>query len=429
MKKVISLVLLTFSAFCITTTTVAQTATDTLRMELEALKEEIRILKLSSLIPQIEMQSFSGLGPAASKVYYSPKGLSIAGYGEVVYENYLHDTKSARGDVLRFVPYIGYKFSEKIVVNAELEIEHAGIKNVGNRAPEVYTEFLYLDFLINKHFNIRPGLILLPVSLTNEYHEPTVYFGTLRPDVERMIIPTVWREIGVMLHGQIAAGFSYKVAATNGMRTDLIGDWLGGGRQRGAEVNFDKMALSGRFNYSGVEGLNAGVATYYGQGSKGQGAAAKDPETIQEEATFALFIVDAAYDHRGWRVKGMFSMGTADGDSLYEVAGRAKEVEGYYGELGYNVLKLIKPGSTHSLSPFIRYEMYNLNKDVFTGLADKSKERTVMTVGLDYKPHPQVVLKADYQMRDTESAADEGKGAGLDEWKIDQFNMGIGFIF
>jgi hypothetical protein len=96
--------------------TFSQTATDTLRMEIEALKEEMRVLRLSSLIPQIEMQSFSGLGPAASKVYYSPQGLSIAGYGEVVYENYLHDTKTDRGDVLRFVPYIGYKFSDKISI-------------------------------------------------------------------------------------------------------------------------------------------------------------------------------------------------------------------------------------------------------------------------------------------------------------------------
>ncbi|MGI8893502.1 MAG: hypothetical protein ACR2GN_08575, partial [Bacteroidia bacterium] len=94
-----------------------------------------------------------------------------------------------------------------------------------------------------------------------------------------------------------------------------------------------------------------------------------------------------------------------------------------------NILRLITPGSTHSLSPFVRYDKYNLNKKVFTGLPDKSKDRSVLTVGLDYKPHPLVVLKADYQMRDTQSAADEGKGAGLDEWKIDQFNMGIGFIF
>lgn len=82
-----------------------------------------------------------------------------------------------------------------------------------------------------------------------------------------------------------------------------------------------------------------------------------------------------------------------------------------------------------SLSPYIRYERYNLNEDVFTGIPDKTKDREVITMGLEFKPHPQVVLKAEYQLRDTDSSLSEGKGTGKDEWKIDQFNLGIGFIF
>lgn len=82
-----------------------------------------------------------------------------------------------------------------------------------------------------------------------------------------------------------------------------------------------------------------------------------------------------------------------------------------------------------SFAPFARYERYDLNKEVFTGTPDPKLDREVLTAGVDFKPHPQVVLKADYQLRDTDSDLPEGKGTGLDENKIDQFNMGIGFIF
>ncbi|MEK6615153.1 MAG: hypothetical protein AABZ32_03430 [Bacteroidota bacterium] len=406
----------------------SQTTTDSLKQDVEALKEEIRKLRLETAIPKIEMQSYAGLGPAASKVYYSPNGLSIAGYGEITYENYLHNTKTDRGDVLRFVPYFGYKFSDKIIMNSELEIEHAGIGNVGEKEPEVYVEFLYLDFLLHKSFNIRTGLILLPTSMTNEFHEPTVYYGTLRPDVERNIIPTVWREIGWMAHGELSDGLSYKVALTNGMRTDLITDWIGGGRQRGAEINFDKIASSGRLSYAGVKGLNIGVGGYYGQGSKSGGAAAKDT-TAQKVATFMLAIADAKYQIGNLSLKALYSFGNASGDTTFEKAGISNEVDGWYAEAGYNLMSHFKSESVMAVSPFVRYEKYNLQKSVFKGTVDDKKNRTVLTVGLDFKPHPQVVIKADYQMRDTKSNLKEGKATGKDENKIDQFNLGVGFIF
>jgi len=164
--------------------------------EVEVIKDEFMKLKLEVAIPKIEYKSYSGLGPSASKVYFIPSGLSIGGYGEINYEGYINSNRISKGDVLRFVPYFGYKFSDNLLLNVELEIEHAGIKNIKPKEPESYVEFAYIDFLLNNKLNLRSGLILLPVSRMNEYHEPTVYYGVLRPDVERYIIPTVWREVG-----------------------------------------------------------------------------------------------------------------------------------------------------------------------------------------------------------------------------------------
>ncbi len=397
-----------------------------LSQEIEALKEEIRRLRLEMAMPEVELKSYFGLGPAASKIYYSPRGLSIAGYGEIIYENYLNSSKTDRGDVLRFIPYIGYKFTDKILVNSELEIEHAGIGNIGGRIPEVYVEFLYLDFILSDEFNLRTGLFLLPSSRMNEYHEPTVFWGTLRPDIERFIIPTVWREIGVMAYGEIARGLSYKIALANGLRTDLISDWIASGRQRGATVNFDKFAFAGRVDFEVFKGLILGGSVYHGGGSDKAGAS----ERGNESATFGLYTVEGLYQLKNLLIKGLFAYGNAKGNDAYDnKPGRASKVFGWYVEAGYNLVPLISPESLISLSPFVRYERYNLNKEVLSGTPNPAKDRSVLTIGLDFKPHPQVVIKADYQVRNTASSLPAGKGTGKDEWKIDQFNLGVGFIF
>ncbi len=394
--------------------------------EIEALKEEIRRLRLETAMQEIELKSYFGLGPAASKIYYTPRGLSIAGYGEITYENYLDQTKTDRGDVLRFIPYIGYKFSDKILVNSELEIEHAGIGNVGEREPEVYVEFLYVDFLLSDKFNVRTGLFLLPVSRMNEFHEPPVFFGTLRPDVERFIIPTVWRDIGVMVYGEFVNGLTYKAGLVNGLRTDLISDWISAGRQRGAKVNFDKFAGVFRVEFQGVKNLILGGSVYHGAGSDEEGGS----EVGTEEAKFTLLTFEGQYQFENLFLKGLYAFGKSDGNIAYKSrAGRASKVYGWYVEGSFNLVPILYPESIVSFSPFLRYERYDLNQNVFTGLPNPEKNRSVLTFGLDFKPHPQVVIKADYQIRDTKSDLPAGKGSGKDEWKINQFNLGVGFIF
>ena len=61
--------------------------------ETEVIKDEVRKLKLDIAIPKVEYKTYSGLGPAASKVYFVPRGLSIGGYGEINYEAFLAKRK------------------------------------------------------------------------------------------------------------------------------------------------------------------------------------------------------------------------------------------------------------------------------------------------------------------------------------------------
>ena len=72
----------------------------------------------------------------------------------------------------------------------------------------------------------------------------------------------------------------------------------------------------------------------------------------------------------------------------------------YYGEAGYDVLSILKPGTSHKLYPFARYEYYNSMEETDPGIfAVPRFERHVVTGGLDYFVTPNVVLKADYSHR------------------------------
>ena len=54
----------------------------------------------------------------------STAGVSIAGYGEMLYENYA-SSKTDQFDFLRAILYAGYRFNDRFLFNSEIEVEHA----------------------------------------------------------------------------------------------------------------------------------------------------------------------------------------------------------------------------------------------------------------------------------------------------------------
>src|SRR3989442_15255685 len=100
----------------------------------------------------------------------------------MIYEN--HDKSEAdTADLLRAVLYVGYKFSDRILFNSELEVEHATTGEGDEEKGEVSAEFAYLDFKPWKRVGLRAGLLLLPMGFTNELHEAPVFHGARRPAV------------------------------------------------------------------------------------------------------------------------------------------------------------------------------------------------------------------------------------------------------
>lgn len=384
------------------------------------LAEEVEKIRTEMFIPDdIEYKSAYGLGPAASKVYQVGKGLSIGGYGEFNYQSIVNDQKnnqSDNADYERLVLYAGYKFTDNILFNSEIEFEHASTGTGGS----VSVEFAAVDFLLDPMANIRAGMVLMPMGFINQIHEPPFFFGNNRPEVERTIIPSTWREIGVGAFGELMPGLTYTTYVVNGMNAKEFGSsGIRGGRQKGGKAKAEDLAFVGRMEYEPTQfqGLTVGASAYLGNSGQNQ-----DFNGQQVDAFTQLYEAHLQWKYRGLEFRTLGSWGHIDDAAVLsadasEVVG--EENYGWYAEVGYDIMPHMFPETAQYLAPFFRYERLDTVASAPSGFTDDlMQDKEIIQVGLQYKPIPNVVIKADYRNFDS-------KGGDLP----DDFNLGLGFIF
>lgn len=377
-------------------------------------------------VPQIA-QPAPGLAPAAAKVYAAPPGVSLGGYGEVLYENFSghrqDGTASGRADridFLRNVVYVGYKFSDRILFNSEIEIEHATTGEGDEEKGEVSLEFGYLDFRPWKQVGFRAGMLLVPVGFINEMHEAPVFLGARRPLVETSIIPATWRDNGVGVYGEtgplqwrgyLMAGLSSAGFSAAGIRE---------GRQGGSRSLASDLAFTGRLDFTGVDGLVAGTSLFTG----GSGQAAR-VAGARLGGRVTLWEAHAQFERRGVQLRALGALtrvadaalinasnGLVSGDSIGE------RQYGWYVQAGYD-LAALRPAGRWSAVPFLRYEKLDTQARVPQSFARKPSSRiSSLTAGVAVKPNPHVVFKADFQR--LRNAARSG---------ANQFNLAAGYLF
>ena len=382
-----------------------------LERKLEVLAQEIETLRIGEAAVAPDTSSY-GFGPAASKIYRTERGLSIGGYGELLYQNFNADRddgaasgKTDTFDVLRAVVYFGYKFNDRWLLNTEIEYEHAG--------SEVAVEFAYVDYLWRPEMNLRGGLVLIPMGFLNELHEPTVFLGARRPDIEQVIMPTTWREGGFGLFGDLGP-LTYRTYIVDGLRgAGFTAAGVRGGRQKGHQAKAEDFAWVGRLDFTGAPGLLVGASAYVGDSGQDVGA------------DVGTEIVEG---HLEWKWRGLEFRALGVQASLDEVAelNRAlgltgnrsvgEKLQGYYLQLGYDVLA---GRGERSLTPYARWETYNTQDEVPVGFAaNPANDVESLTLGVAIQPIDQLILKVDHQNYD--NAAGTG---------VDQFNVLLGWIF
>ncbi len=382
-----------------------------LRRQIEVLGQEIEALKTRQTEKAVVADTEQyGLGASASKVYRVESGVAIGGYGEFLYQN--PEGEIATADSLRAVVYTGYKFNDRVLFNSELEVEHANLERGGN----VELEFAYLDFMHRPELNFRGGLVLVPVGLTNEQHEPTAFLGARRPRVENVIIPTTWMELGGGVFGDVGP-VSYRAYVVTGLDSANFNSEEGirEGRQAGGEAKAEDWALVGRVDWHPFEGTLFGGSLY--SGDTGQDGGFGGRLTLGE--------VHAQSRFRGVQLRALYSRATLDDvDDINAANGLAgnesvgETLGGWYVEGGYDVGALMNRGEL-SLTPFVRYEAFDTQRDVPAGfLRNPANDQNILTIGVNFKPIPQTVIKVDWQ--DVDNKANSG---------TDQWNVSLGYIF
>lgn len=389
----------------------------------DVLSQEVEKLRTMLTIPDdIEFKSAYGLGPAASQVYHVNKGLSIGGYGEANYQNIVSDKGDAKdnADFERLVMYIGYKFNDSILFNSEIEYEHGTTGEGAEEKGEVSVEFAALDFFIDPMINARAGMVLMPMGFINQIHEPPFYFGNNRPIVERKIIPTTWREIGVGLFGAITPELTYTAYVVNGLDAEgFDSNGIRDGRQGGSQALAEDLGYVARMDYTpdALPGVTVGGSAYLGDSGQ-------DLEYNGQKADVftQLYEAHVQWKYRGLEFRTLGSWGFIDDAGILSAAKGetvGSQNYGWYTEVGYDVLPLLFKDTPQYLAPFFRFEKYNTIAKAPEGFAgDPTKNQQVFQVGLQYKPIPEVVIKADYR----NFTAAEGT-------LPDDFNLGFGFIY
>ena len=385
-----------------------------LRRQIEVLGSEIEALKTrqTEKPAAADVESF-GLGAAASNEYRVDSGVAIGGYGEFLYQNAEGETATA--DSLRAVVYTGYKFNDRVLFNSELEVEHANLERGGN----VELEFAYLDYQFRPELNVRGGLVLVPVGLTNEQHEPTAFLGARRPRVENVIIPTTWMELGGGVFGDVGP-VSYRAYVVTGLDAANFNaeDGIREGRQAGGEAKAEDWAIIGRADWHPFEGTMFGGSLY--SGDSGQDGGFGGRLTLGE--------VHAQSRFRGVQLRALYSRATlGDAAAINEANGLignesvGETFGGWYVEGGYDLGGMLKRGEL-SLTPFVRYEAFDTQRKVPTGfLRNPANDQNILTLGVNFKPIPQAVIKIDWQDVDN---ANNGANSGTDQW-----NVSLGYIF
>jgi len=349
-------------------------------------------------------------------------GIAVGGYGELTLN--APSNGPAVVDLRRFVLFVGHNFNERFRFYSEVEVEHAIASS--EDPGEVEIEQAYLDALCSRRFNLRAGLLLMPVGIVNVYHEPPTFNGVDRPDVDVFVIPSTWREPGIGAFGELATGLNYQLYLVNGFNANgfSAGEGIGSGHQEGMLAAARDFGAIGRLSYEPVLATVVGLSGYFAtSGNSLRGTVGNVPVGMVE--------VDARTKRQGFTARGQLAMvfiGSASGLNQALAAGDpdqmgavavSSQLRGGYLEAGYDLMRLAAPASEQSVTLFARYDYVDTQASVPAGFtANKTFERHTITAGLVYRPIPHIALKGDYRRHEF------GAGAGFNE-----LAAGLGWMF
>ena len=346
----------------------------------------------------------------------------ITSYGEINYTRPRRDSAAATTDIRRFILGFQHRFDERTRVVAELEVEHAVTSSTDSG--EVAIEQVYVEHKLNDTYGLRAGLFLMPLGFVNQNHEPTAFYGVLRPAIDTSIIPTTLREVGFQLFGEHDNGVSWSAGVSTGpdltkwdpADAEAAGSPLRAVHQEGQFAKSKNLSLFGAADWRGIPGLRVGGGLLTGKMAHGA------PGFAAPNARYVLWDLHAKWTPGQWDLSAVYARGSITGAGALNAtfAGAPylvpKAFDGLFVQAAY---KFALAGG-YSIAPFARYERINTGRQfdgVVPGLnATPYETEGIATVGANFNLTPSVVLKADIQ-----------------RYKVvkdsDRFNIGLGYSF
>lgn len=361
-----------------------------LKAELNELKDAVKMQG------EIQEASVSSIAKTAKKF----EKLHIGGYGELHYNDTETDgnSKSKKVDAHRFVLYFGYDFTDKVRFRSEFELEHA-IAGEGQTG-EIELEQMYVEVDMNDQTSIQTGVILVPVGIMNENHEPPTFYGVERNEVEKYLLPSTWWAAGVKVNHRLSNGLTLEAMVGEGLNGDTTG-YIRGGRQKSGNATANDLAYTVRATYTGLPGLKASL--FMNHQSDFTQDSSDNIDKLDIYGASAIYNFGDGFEVRALHVQAEFD-GKDESSSFFtngfdEHQGTFLEISKRFGNLGIFV-----------------------NNSIVSG-EKISRQYTVQQAGFSYWIQgTDAVIKANYFEKDysSDSKSDDD---------TDGFHLGMGYEF
>jgi len=403
------------AALLLASTTIGHATTiDELKRQIDSMNSEIKTLKAG--------EAGKNEGNAAKSLL---ERTHFGGYGELDYI-FTRENGNGKGgnsfDPHRIVLYMDSQLSPWIDLKTELEWEHGGVKDElneeGELSGEVAVEQAFVDFKLSPAFNVKAGVMLVPLGAVNLYHEPTNFNSTERPALDQFLIPSTWSEMGAGIHGSLGKKADYQLLALNGLDGSKFSAKKGlrDGRQNLNLDNNNGKALAGRLELRPAENLYANLSFYHGNSS------------VKDRALTTIGAFDGKYSLGSIDLAGEYVFVYQDKTANLGVTDIGRTMSGYWVEGAWHILpSTMKTGRLAEADAlvFARWSEFDTQQGEIADPSQSSGrfDRNYTTFGVVFKPTTTVSIKADYQIYD------DHRGAGETPLDNDKFQVSVGFVF
>ncbi|MBT4348092.1 MAG: porin [Methylococcales bacterium] len=331
---------------------------------------------------------------------------SIGGYGELHYTNLSTEKTSGNGheesvDFHRYVLFFNHEFNDKLRLFTELELEHS-LAGDGKKG-EIELEQAWMQYDITHNAAVRAGILLMPVGILNEIHEPDTFYGVDRNLVETKIIPATWWEAGLAGQYQFDNGLQVDAMISSGLELGNSYE-IRGGRQKVSKQEANDPLFALRLKYTGITGLRLSGTVMHqtdmAQSSVNNAVDVGSGTLVETHAIYNRHIGPGTFT-----TKALFSQWFIDINDASKQG--ADNQTGYFLEPSYRM-----PTPYGDIGIYGRYSYLDYYKN-------GASEYDVWEGGLNWWIDKNVVVKADWQYQNKRNGLGDKRG----------FNLGLGYQF